>query len=99
MGNLAAARAIQIPKLSASNSDAEPWRIQRLNQIVGKLNSFSYNRYKYDLLAKLKQLHDENDALQITWSSKPSAAERAVTAHLWTEVSESESALVSHVSR
>lgn len=90
--------AIKIPKLSAANANSEPWRIQRLNEIVGRLNTFSYNRYKYDLLAKLAKLHDENDALQITWNSDPTAAEKTVTAHLWSEVLSTDQALISHQS-
>jgi len=90
--------AFKLPVLSAANANAEPWRIQRLNQIVGRLNTFSYNRYKYDLLAKLAKLHDENDALQITWNSDPTAAEKTVTAYLWSEVLHTDQAMISHQS-
>jgi len=67
-------------------------------QNPGEFNTFSYNRYKYDLLAKLAKLHDENDALQITWNSDPTAAEKTVTAYLWSEVLHTDQAMISHQS-
>lgn len=80
-------QAIRIPKLSAKNADAEPWRIQRLKRIVGQLNSFSYGQYQQGLLKKLVSLHDENNTLRITWATEPSATERKYTRELWREES------------
>lgn len=99
MPNDMAQRAITFPQVSAENAGLEPWRLQRLKQIVGKLNSFTYNQYKYDLLAKLVKLHDASDHLEITWSSSPSAAERTVTSEVWKEIANIETNHVSHIAQ
>jgi len=54
--NQSTQHAIFIPKLSATNSELEPWRIQRLKRIVGQLNSFSSCVYKSTMLEKLVSL-------------------------------------------
>ncbi len=96
--NQSTQHAIFIPKLSAKNSDSEPWRIQRLKRIVGQLNSFSHGRYKQALLEKLVSLHDENNTLQITWASEPSTTERRFTNEAWSEEAQHTSGKIHHIS-
>jgi len=90
-------KAIKIPKLTASNAELEPWRIQRLKRIVGELNSFVYNHYKLNLMNKLLCLHDDNGTLKITWSSDPTLAERTVVREVWSETAQSEDYRVHHL--
>jgi hypothetical protein len=71
------------PKISATNSNTEPDRIERLNRVYGYALGLADQAGAVDFLGKLAHLHDHKGQLIVTWFSAPTETEKACFVQAW----------------
>jgi hypothetical protein len=69
--------------LTATRSDEEPHRIDRLNRVIGYVCAASELRGDYKLLSKVEALHDHKGALTVRWSDRPTEEEKRHFSGAW----------------
>lgn len=74
---------IEHPSITATNSQSEPERIERLNRVYGYALALADSAGGAALVDKLAQLHDHKDTLIVFWSEAPDERERAMFARAW----------------
>lgn len=71
------------PKISATNSDTEADRIERLNRVYGYALGLADAASDPDFLEKLSLLHDHKGKLIVTWFSEPTDAQKQYFNAAW----------------
>ncbi len=71
------------PKISATNSNTEPDRIERLNRVYGYAVGLADANGNQEFLGKLSQLHDHKGKLIVVWYAEPTEAEKEYFAKGW----------------
>lgn len=71
------------PKISATNSNTEPDRIERLNRVYGYAVALADVAGDTEFLGKLSHLHDHKGNLIVVWFQPPSEQEKAYFARSW----------------
>lgn len=84
------------PKISATNSNPEPDRIERLNRVYGYAVGMADAAGDPDFLGKLAQLHDHKGTLIVVWHVAPTEAQKGFWVSAWQSKVGDESARVEH---
>jgi hypothetical protein len=84
------------PKISATNSNTEPDRIERLNRVYGYAVALADSAGDTKFLAKLIHLHDHKGSLMVTWYEEPTEAQKEYFVKAWRSKVGDESARVEH---
>lgn len=71
------------PKISATNSNTEQDRIERLNRVYGYALALADAAGDADFLGKLAQLHDHKGLLIVAWFAEPTEAQKQYFARAW----------------
>lgn len=84
------------PKISATNSNTEPDRIERLNRVYGYAVALADSAGDSDFLGKLSQLHDHKGTLIVVWFEPPTQSQKDHFVSAWKSKVGDESARVEH---
>ena len=84
------------PKISATNSNSEPDRIERLNRVYGYAVGLADAAGDDTFLGKLAQLHDHKGKLIVLWYEEPSETQKSFFVKAWSSKVGDESARVEH---
>jgi hypothetical protein len=71
------------PKISATNSNTEPDRIERLNRVYGYAVALADVAGDKTFLGKLSNLHDHKGNLIVVWFEAPSEQEKSYFERSW----------------
>ena len=71
------------PKISATNANTEPDRIERLNRVYGYALGCGHVAGDVAFLGKLSQLHDHKGSLVVTWFEQPTDAQKSFFVNAW----------------
>ncbi|TFV88434.1 hypothetical protein E4K72_21965 [Oxalobacteraceae bacterium OM1] len=71
------------PKISATNSNTEPDRIERLNRVYGYAVALADVAGNNEFLGKLAHLHDHKGQLIVQWFAAPNEQEKGFFAQAW----------------
>lgn len=71
------------PRITATNSDTEPDRIERLNRVYGYAMGLADSAGNAECITKLARLHDHKGSLIVVWHTEPTDAEKAFFAVAW----------------
>jgi len=71
------------PLLTATNSDSEPDRLERLNRVYGYAIGLADTDGNRQCITKLARLHDHKGRLTITWRQTPTMPEKAYFLRAW----------------
>lgn len=84
------------PKISATNSNTEPDRIERLNRVYGYAVGLADAAGDAEFLGKLSHLHDHKGTLIVVWFADPSERQKAYFVKAWQSRVGDESSNVEH---
>lgn len=84
------------PKISATNSNTEPDRIERLNRVYGYGVALADGAGNREFLGKLSQLHDHKGTLIVVWFAEPTEEEKGYFVKAWESKVGDESVHVEH---
>ena len=84
------------PVITATNSDTEFDRVERLNRVYGYAIGLADAAGNTLCIDKLARLHDHKGNLIVHWHSAPTAPEQDFFRHAWQSRIGDESALVTH---
>ncbi len=84
------------PKISATNSNTEPDRIERLNRTYGYALALADCAGNKEFLGKLSHLHDHKGTLIVVWFSDPTEEEKGCFVKAWKSKVGDESSNVEH---
>lgn len=84
------------PRITATNSDTEPDRIERLNRIYGYAIGLADNAGNAECITKLAQLHDHKGNLIVAWHAVPTEEEKAFFVKAWVSLVGDRTANVVH---
>jgi hypothetical protein len=84
------------PKITATNGDAEPDRLERLNRVYGYAIGLADQASNADCIVKISQIHDHKGTLIIVWNATPSAAEKEFFVKAWMSLIGDRTANVEH---
>ena len=84
------------PKISATNSETEPDRIERLSRVYGYAIGLADIDGNAECITKLAKIHDHKGTLMVIWYVAPTAAEKAYFVRAWNSRIGDESDLVEH---
>jgi hypothetical protein len=71
------------PTITATNSQTEPDRIERLNRVYGYAMALADSEGCDGFVDKLTQLHDHKGTLIVFWHEPPTELEKACCARAW----------------
>jgi hypothetical protein len=71
------------PTITATNSQTEPDRIERLNRVYGYAMALADSAGCPGFVDRLTQLHDHKGTLIVFWNEAPGEAERDLFALAW----------------
>lgn len=71
------------PKITATNSDGEPDRLERLNRVYGYAIGMADCAGDRECITKLARLHDHKGNLIVVWSDEPTEAQKGFFAKAW----------------
>jgi hypothetical protein len=72
------------PKISATNSQTEPDRIERLDRVYGYAMALADGEGNGAFVEKLTQIHDHKGTLIVFWHTPPTDAEKSYWTRAWT---------------
>lgn len=84
------------PKISATNSNTEQDRIERLNRVYGYALALADRADAGQFLGKLSQLHDHKGTLTVMWFEPPSEEEKDFFVQAWNSKIGDETTHVEH---
>ena len=84
------------PKISATNSETEPDRIDRLSRVYGYAIGLADIDGNVDCLSKLAKIHDHKGTLMVIWYTAPTPTERSYFLRAWKSRIGDESVQVEH---
>ena len=71
------------PKITATKSDSEPDRLERLNRVYGYAIGLADSAGDTTCITKLSRLHDHKGNLIVLWNAKPSNAQKGYFTKAW----------------
>ena len=74
------------PVISATNSNIEVDRIERLNRVYGYAIALADADGNRQCISKLVQLHDHKGVLTVTWRHSPTTPEKVYFTRAWTSL-------------
>ncbi len=84
------------PSISATNSDTEPDRVERLNRVYGYAIALADADGNAGTITRLMRLHDHKGNLIVQWRDAPSETEKAYFSRAWHSLIGDRSQNVSH---
>lgn len=84
------------PKISATNSNTEPDRIERLNRVYGYAVALADCAGNKTFLGKSSHLHDHKGTLMVVWYEEPTEEEKGFFASAWNSKVGDETSHVEH---
>jgi hypothetical protein len=84
------------PKITATNGNTEPDRLERLNRVYGYAVGLADGVGNKECLAKLSHLHDHKGKLIVAWFSSPTEEEKSFFSRAWQSKIGDETAIVEH---
>lgn len=71
------------PKITATRSDTEPDRLERLNRVYGYAIGLADGSGDTTCITKLDRLHDHKGNLIVVWNEEPSEAQKNYFVRAW----------------
>jgi hypothetical protein len=71
------------PKLTATNSESEPDRLERLNRVYGYAIALADIAQDKVCIGRLAQLHDHKGTLIVVWNVAPNEQQKAYFVTAW----------------
>jgi hypothetical protein len=71
------------PKITATRSNSEPDRIERLNRVYGYAIGLADHAGNTECITKLAQVHDHKGNLIVVWTETPTEAEKEYFVKAW----------------
>lgn len=71
------------PIISATNSNTEPDRIERLTRVYGYVVGLADYFGNPDFIGKISQIHDHKGQLIIFWAAEPTEQEKGFFVRAW----------------
>jgi hypothetical protein len=71
------------PVITATNSDVESDRVERLNRVYGYAIALADADHNDRCIAKLARIHDHKGNLMVYWWSEPDAVEKQYFMRAW----------------
>ena len=84
------------PKISATNSETEPDRLERLSRVYGYAIALADTDRNAECINKLAKLHDHKGTLMVIWHAQPTGRERTYFLRAWQSLIGDESSQVEH---
>lgn len=84
------------PKITATNSNTEPDRIERLNRVYGYALALADAAGDIEFLGKLSHLHDHKGTLMVVWFDEPTDGQKENFVKAWKSKVGDESIHVEH---
>ena len=84
------------PKISATNSETEPDRIERLSRVYGYAIGLADIDGNTECITKLAKIHDHKGTLMVIWYEQPDAKEKSYFVRAWQSRIGDESSHVEH---
>ena len=84
------------PKISATNSETEPDRLERLNRTYGYVVGMADVEGNIDTITKIAKLHDHKGTLMVIWRVTPTEKEKIYFLKAWKSRIGDESTRVEH---
>ncbi|MCH8619331.1 hypothetical protein [Undibacterium sp. TS12] len=84
------------PKISATNSETEPDRIERLSRVYGYAMGLADVDGNTECITKLAKIHDHKGTLMVIWYVAPTIAEKNYFVRAWNSRIGDETELVEH---
>jgi hypothetical protein len=84
------------PKITATRSDSEPDRIERINRVYGYAVGLADYFGNTGFIEKISQLHDHKGNLIVVWWAEPTEAEKSYFLKAWQSKVGDESSHVEH---
>ena len=74
------------PKLTATNSESEPDRLERLNRVYGYAIAMADADKDASCIGRLAQLHDHKGTLIVVWNVAPNGAQKQYFSAAWSSL-------------
>ena len=71
------------PSITATRSNTEPDRIERLNRVYGYAVGLADHFSNTQFITKLSQIHDHKGVLTVVWNVAPTDAEKQYFVRAW----------------
>ncbi|GGC78631.1 hypothetical protein [Undibacterium terreum] len=71
------------PRISATRSETEPDRIERLNRVYGYAIALADVDGNTECITKLSKIHDHKGILMVIWFAEPTEKEKAYFSKAW----------------
>jgi hypothetical protein len=71
------------PVITATHSNTEPDRLERLNRVYGYAVGIADQNGNKKFITKLAQLHDDRGTLIVFWATPPTEAEKGYMTEAW----------------
>lgn len=84
------------PKISATNSETEPDRIERLSRVYGYAMGLADIDGNTECITKLAKIHDHKGTLMVIWYEAPTQAEKGYFVRAWNSRIGDETEIVEH---
>jgi hypothetical protein len=84
------------PKITATNSNTEPDRLERLNRVYGYALGLADQANDQACIGKLLRLHDHKGILVVTWVEEPTEGEKAYFKQAWNSLVGDQTTHVEH---
>lgn len=84
------------PKISATNSETEPDRIERLSRVYGYAMGLADIDGNTACITKLAKIHDHKGTLMVIWYDAPTAVEKSYFVRAWNSRIGDETEIVEH---
>ncbi|BBB59429.1 hypothetical protein ACO0LL_15710 [Undibacterium sp. TC4M20W] len=84
------------PKISATNSETEPDRIERLSRVYGYAMGLADIDGNTVCITKLAKIHDHKGTLMVIWYDAPTQAEKNYFVRAWNSRIGDETEIVEH---
>ncbi|MBI1771165.1 MAG: hypothetical protein HYR68_02155 [Burkholderiales bacterium] len=84
------------PKISATNSETEPDRIERLSRVYGYAMGLADIDGNTACITKLAKIHDHKGTLMVIWYDAPTATEKGYFVRAWNSRIGDETEIVEH---
>lgn len=84
------------PKISATNSETEPDRLERLSRVYGYAIGLADIDGNTECITKLAKIHDHKGTLMVIWYVPPTQAEKNYFLRAWNSRIGDETELVEH---
>jgi len=87
---------LDYPKISATNSETEPDRLERLSRVYGYAAGLADMDHNTTCIEKLAKLHDHKGTLMVIWHTTPTSQEIGYFLRAWQSRMGDESSRVEH---